>query len=296
MVIDTSPLSYLKWKNSSISLNVRMSNHMDRQQILKSIELTRHPCVEGDGRAPDRLVIQQIIKDVQSLFFPHIFRCDIADCELLNSIEKNLNKEISIAFREINNNLEECNHKGKKVSTSFVEKLPHILDMLNKDIKAIYDGDPAALSYKEIVLCYPGYFAIFSHRIAHELYLKQVPVIPRMISEFAHQKTGIDIHPGAKIGEYFCIDHGTGIVVGETAVIGNRVKLYQGVTIGAKSFEKDEKGNPVKGGKRHPNIGNNVVVYANATILGGDTFIGDGCVVGSNTWVTRSTEPNTLVK
>ena len=116
-----------------------------------------------------------------------------------------------------------------------------------------------------------------------------------MISEFAHQKTGVDIHPGATIGEYFCIDHATGIVIGETAVLGNHVKLYQGVTIGAKSFEKDENGNPVKGGKRHPNIGNNVVIYANATILGGDTFIGDGCTVGSNTWVTKSTEPGTLV-
>ena len=151
------------------------------------------------------------------------------------------------------------------------------------------------MSYKEIVLCYPGYFASFCHRLAYELYIRKIPVIPRLISEFAHQKTGVDIHPGATIGEYFCIDHATGIVIGETAVLGNHVKLYQGVTIGAKSFEKDENGNPVKGGKRHPNIGNNVVIYANATILGGDTFIGDGCTVGSNTWVTKSTEPGTLV-
>ena len=131
--------------------------------------------------------------------------------------------------------------------------------------------------------------------MAHELYVLGAPLIPRMITEYAHEKTGIDIHPGATVGEYFFIDHGTGIVVGETTVIGNHVKLYQGVTLGAKSFELDENGNPVKNIKRHPNIGNHVVIYANATILGGDTYIGDHCVIGGNTWLTSSVEAGSVV-
>lgn len=268
---------------------------MDTEKVIHEIIANRHPCVEGDGRAPHREVIQDVIKDVQALMYPSIFNDHRGEYELVFDLRRNLSSEIEIALSEIGVKGRDAENKAAEVADDFVEQLPRILKMLNKDIKAIYDGDPAALSYKEIVLCYPGYFASFCHRLAYELYIRKIPVIPRLISEFAHQKTGVDIHPGATIGEYFCIDHATGIVIGETAVLGNHVKLYQGVTIGAKSFEKDENGNPVKGGKRHPNIGNNVVIYANATILGGDTFIGDGCTVGSNTWVTKSTEPGTLV-
>lgn len=268
---------------------------MDTEKVIHEIIANRHPCVEGDGRAPHREVIQDVIKDVQALMYPSIFNDHRGEYELVFDLRRNLSSEIEIALSEIGVIGRDAEDKAAEVADDFVEQLPRILKMLNKDIKAIYDGDPAALSYKEIVLCYPGYFASFCHRLAYELYIRKIPVIPRLISEFAHQKTGVDIHPGATIGEYFCIDHATGIVIGETAVLGNHVKLYQGVTIGAKSFEKDENGNPVKGGKRHPNIGNNVVIYANATILGGDTFIGDGCTVGSNTWVTKSTEPGTLV-
>ena len=138
------------------------------------------------------------------------------------------------------------------------------------------------------MICYPGFYAISIYRLAHELYLLRCPLIPRIMTEFAHEKTGIDIHPGATVGEYFFIDHGTDIVIGETTTIGDHVKLYQGVTLGAKSFELDENGNPVKDIKRHPNIGNNVIVYANATILGGNTFVGDDSVIGGSVWLTRS--------
>lgn len=268
---------------------------MDTEKVIHEIISNRHPCVVGDGRAPHREVIQNVIKDIQALMYPTIFPDHRGEYDLVFDLKNSLISEIEIALAEVGVTGREAEDRATEVTEEFIQELPKIIRLCNKDIKAIYDGDPAALSFKEIVLCYPGYFASFCHRLAHELYLREIPVIPRLISEFAHQKTGVDIHPGAKIGEYFCIDHATGIVIGETAVLGDHVKIYQGVTIGAKSFEKDEHGNPVKGGKRHPNIGNNVVIYANATILGGDTFIGDGCVVGSNTWVTRSTEPGTLV-
>ena len=157
----------------------------------------------------------------------------------------------------------------------------------------MYEGDPACTSKVEVTLAYPGFYAMLIHRTAHALYKLNVPLIPRLMSEYAHRKTGIDIHPGAKIGAYFCIDHGTGIVIGETTIIGEHVKLYQGVTLGAKSFALDEDGNPVKGGKRHPNIGDNVVIYANATILGGETTIGSGSIIAANAWINRSIPANT---
>ena len=177
----------------------------------------------------------------------------------------------------------------------FLAELPAIKRSVLTDIQAIYDGDPAAKSKPEVVIAYPGFYAIFIYRIAHVLYNLGVPYIPRLMSEYAHEKTGIDINPGATIGDYFCIDHGTGVVIGETAVLGHHVKLYQGVTLGAKSFKVNENGELVKGIKRHPNIGNNVVIYANATVLGGDTVIGDGCVIGASVWITKSVEAGTTV-
>ena len=172
----------------------------------------------------------------------------------------------------------------------FLRELPVIKTVLETDIKAAYDGDPAAMSMEEIMLAYPAFEAISIYRMAHKLYTMKVPMLPRMMTEYAHQITGIDIHPGAAIGEYFFIDHGTGVVIGETTTIGDHVKLYQGVTLGAKSFELDENGNPVKGIKRHPDIGSHVVIYAGATILGGTTKIGDNCVIGGNVWLTHSVE------
>ncbi|MBR1672616.1 MAG: serine acetyltransferase [Fretibacterium sp.] len=174
-------------------------------------------------------------------------------------------------------------------------RLPAIQETLWTDILAAYQGDPAARGVDEVVLAYPAFTAIGAYRIAHELYLMDVPMIPRIMTEYAHQLTGIDIHPGARIGESFFIDHGTGVVIGETTTIGHRVKLYQNVTLGAKSFEAAPDGSLVKGIKRHPDIGNDVVIYAGATILGGDTVIGDHCVIGGNVWLTRSVEAGSTV-
>ena len=182
----------------------------------------------------------------------------------------------------------ECSKRAEEITISFMEGLEETRRILATDIKAAYNGDPAAVYTEEILLGYPSVQAVTIYRLAHELFVLGVPIVPRIMTEYAHEKTGIDIHPGAKIGKYFFIDHGTGVVIGETCVIGKNVKLYQGVTLGAKSFELDENGNPVKGIKRHPNIGNHVVIYANATILGGDTTVGDHCVIGGNVWLTAS--------
>lgn len=177
------------------------------------------------------------------------------------------------------------------IATRFVEAIPPTRDLLALDLQAHYDGDPAAGSTTEIILSYPGMLAITIHRYAHLLYTWDVPKLPRILSEHAHRLTGIDIHPGAKIGSSFCIDHGTGVVIGETAEIGNNVKIYQGVTLGALSFPRDEKGRVLRGRKRHPTIGNNVVLYANAIVLGGQTVVGDGAIIGGSTFVTQSVLP-----
>jgi len=187
-----------------------------------------------------------------------------------------------------------CGEKAEDAVSHFIKSLPGIQKILQRDILAAYEGDPAAKSTMEVVMSYPGVYAIVVHRIAHILYEKNVPLVPRIMSEHAHSHTGIDIHPGAKIGSGFFIDHGTGVVIGETCVIGENVKLYQGVTLGALSFEKDENGNPVKGIKRHPNIEDNVVIYAGATILGVAT-IGANSEIGGNVWLTHSVPPHSKV-
>ena len=173
--------------------------------------------------------------------------------------------------------------------------LPEVHRQLTTDLNAAYEGDPAAASVDEIILCYPAFPAIAAYRLAHVLYLEKVPLLPRMMTEYAHRTTGIDIHPGATIGDSFFIDHGTGVVIGETTTIGQHVKLYQHVTLGAKSFELGPDGNPVKGIKRHPDIGDRVVIYAGATILGGQTRIGSDCVIGGSVWLTRSVEAGKMV-
>jgi len=185
--------------------------------------------------------------------------------------------------------------EAERISIELIRSLPAIREMLIKDVEAAYNGDPAALSFAEVIVAYPGIVAITSHRIAHELYKRDVPVVPRLMSEYTHSKTGIDIHPGAKIGESFFIDHGTGVVIGETTEIGNRVKLYQGVTLGAKSFPLDEHGNPIKHIKRHPTIEDDVIIYAGTTILGGDTVIGRGSIIGGNVFLQHSVPPGSVV-
>ncbi len=189
---------------------------------------------------------------------------------------------------------EDCERKSREVTIRFIETLPSIRHLLSTDVEAAYRGDPAAKSYGETVFCYPSIFALTNHRIAHQLYLLDVPIIPRIISEMAHSRTGIDIHPGAQIGECFFIDHGTGVVIGETTVIQKNVRIYQGVTLGAKSFPLDETGSPIKGIPRHPIVEENVIIYSGATILGRIT-IGKGSEIGGNVWITNDIPPGTRV-
>jgi serine O-acetyltransferase len=189
----------------------------------------------------------------------------------------------------------DCESMAYSVTVEVLEELPCIRQLLKEDVVAAFDGDPAAKSYDEIIVSYPFIRAITVHRIANLLYRRNIPLIPRIMGEWAHKETGIDIHPGAEIGRGFFIDHGTGVVIGETAVIGDNVKIYQGVTLGALSFPKDERGRVIRGTKRHPTLKDNVTVYANATILGGNTVIGNGTVIGGNTWITSSIKPGTTV-
>ena len=245
---------------------------------------------------PDRKQVVRILKDLQSLLFPGYFKSEAVksggadSAALLARAEAALIEELKhLRF------LYDLPGTPEAIAEEFLSRLPLVKEKLFKDIEALYEGDPAAKSREEVLICYPGFYAISIYRLAHELHRLRVPLLPRIMTEFAHEKTGIDIHAGAEIGEYFFIDHGTGIVIGETTVIGDHVKLYQGVTLGAKSFEVDENGNPVKDLKRHPNIGNHVVIYANATILGGNTFVGDGCVIGGSVWLTHSVEPGKTV-
>ncbi|MCL1910078.1 MAG: serine acetyltransferase [Kiritimatiellaeota bacterium] len=185
----------------------------------------------------------------------------------------------------------DCERAAKNAVEALFDGGPQLRELLRADVQAAYEGDPAATSNLEIVMCYPGFLAIASQRIAHCLYAAKIPLIPRVMTEYAHSRTGIDIHPGATIGPGFFIDHGTGVVIGETCVIGRNVKLYQGVTLGALSFAKDENGALIKGVKRHPNVEDNVIIYAGATILGGETVIGHGSVIGGNVWLTHSVPP-----
>jgi serine O-acetyltransferase len=189
----------------------------------------------------------------------------------------------------------QCERTGQSKAIEFLEQLPDLRKILAMDVKAAYDGDPACKSLDEVIFCYPGLEAVSIYRLAHLLYKLEVPLIPRMMTEWAHSRTGIDIHPGATIGRYFFIDHGTGVVIGETTEIGDWVKLYQGVTLGARSFATDVDGNLVRGVKRHPTIEDHVVIYANATILGGGTVIGHDSIIGSNVWLTRSVTPGSIV-
>jgi serine O-acetyltransferase len=187
-----------------------------------------------------------------------------------------------------------CAARARRITAGFLERLPRLRQQLALDALAAYEGDPAASSPAEAIFCYPGVFALTNHRIAHELYLLEVPLIPRIINEDAHSRTGIDIHPGAVIGGKMFIDHGTGVVIGETCIIGDRVRIYQGVTLGAKSFPLDDQGNPIKGIARHPIIEDDVTIYSGATILGRVT-IGAGSVIGGNVWLTRSLAPQSRI-
>lgn len=233
---------------------------------------------------PQRIAL--IVKRGLALLHPCVYG-ELGSKDLAAEIAAELEKEVAMLMP---------GKDAKAIVAAFVARLPEVKRLVGTDVQAAYEGDPAATSPMEVVMAYPGLYAVTIHRLAHELYNLKVPIIPRIMSELAHSKTGIDIHPGATIGERFFIDHGTGVVVGETTVIGKNVKLYQGVTLGAKSFQKDpETGALVKGIKRHPNVEDNVVIYAGATILGGDTTIGHDSEIGGSVWLINSVPPNSRV-
>jgi serine O-acetyltransferase len=262
-----------------------------------------------EGRdLPSKKVVIEILEDLFSVIFPGY----LGDSELtkaniryslgtkLNLIYTRLTEQTEKSLKYICRKISECpqdicEKRAHIVARDLLEKLPEIRATLSGDVQAAYSGDPAAVSTDEVILSYPCILAITTYRIAHELYVAGVPLIPRIMSEHMHSVTGIDIHPGAKIGRNFFIDHGTGVVIGETAEIGDNVKLYQGVTLGALSFPKDEKGNIIKGRKRHPTVGNNVVIYSGATLLGAETVVGDNSVIGGNVWVTGPVAPGTKI-
>ena len=251
----------------------------------------------GDGvRLPDRKAVIGILKDLRKVLFPAFFGekalmslpAQDYEARLLENLQAELEHQIALSLPQT----EEDARRARAVSLDLIGRLPAIQRLLLKDMDAIFDGDPAAASKEEILFSYPGLYAIFVYRVAHPLYEAHVPLIPRIMNEYAHSRTGIDIHPGAAIGEYFFIDHGTGIVVGETSIIGDRVKLYQGVTLGALSPRHGHNSIP---GKRHPTVEDNVTIYSGGTILGGDTVIGKNTVIGGNAFLTRSVSGNTKV-
>jgi serine O-acetyltransferase len=250
---------------------------------------------------PSRDVIIKLIKDLRRLLFPGYFGketlsvFDDYSIPLLQEIREELREQIIVALRfdkcsEISE--EEINAKAESTCDHFISSLPQIQKVLFTDVEAIYQGDPAAQSKAEVITSYPGTLAIFVYRLAHVLYLEKIPAIPRLMNEYAHSRTGIDIHAGAEIGSYFFIDHGTGIVIGETTVIGDHVKIYQGVTLGALSTRR---GQELAGIKRHPTIGNYVTIYSGASILGGETIIGDNVVIGGNSFITKSISSDSKV-
>ncbi|MEJ2646934.1 MAG: serine O-acetyltransferase [Sedimentisphaerales bacterium] len=255
---------------------------------------------------PERDKILEILDHLMELLFPgytgrrivSVTSISFVVGEILCKIFDQLSDQAERAFRygcRIKNCDDcDCRKMAQSATKHLLVRLPEIRELLKGDVGAAYDGDPAAQSYEEIVLSYPCITAIATYRVAHELYLKDVPLIPRIMSECAHSKTGIDIHPGARIGKNFFIDHGTGVVIGETTIIGDNVKIYQGTTLGAMSFPKDERGNIIKGGKRHPTIEDNVTIYAEATILG-DVVIGKNSIIGGNVWIKESVPPGVTV-
>jgi len=258
----------------------------------------------GSVNLPGRESIDKIVRGIEDLLFPGFLENLNTDKDALNILTAQKINFLSLALRgEAEKSLAfsvrlgelSCGHEGCRavaamIIEEFFEELPKIRIILSKDLEAAVRGDPAAMSADEVILSYPGFQAIVVHRIAHFFWTRQVPLIPRMMSELLHRRTGIDIHPGAEIGESFFIDHGTGIVFGETTVIGKNVKIYQGVTLGALSVKKGESGK-----KRHPTIEDNVTIYANATILGGETVIGHDSIIGGNVWITQSVPPGSKI-
>lgn len=284
----------------------RLENDVNRlvEHIINDYEQGRDIDLVETFLHPNKDDIIKIIDQLRNIIFPgyyknrnfRIYTVRNNLSMLLEDVLFNLSKQISIVLKYLpefaRKDEKELLLESEKLTIQFLERLTHIRELIHTDLQAAYDGDPAAFNKPEIIFSYPGLFAIMVNRIAHELYLLGVPLIPRIMTEYAHTETGIDIHPGATLGKYFFIDHGTGIVVGETAIIGDNVKIYQGVTIGALSTRGGQK---LHGKKRHPTIEDNVTIYAGASILGGETVIGHDSVIGGNAFITTSIPPQTRV-
>ena len=264
----------------------------------------------GHCPLPNYKVVVSAIEDIKEILYPgyrrreglHTGNVTYHVGDLIDGLHDKLTTQIARAIRHDAGYADSCDSTdvdfealGQAKAILFLEELPELRKILAMDVQAAHAGDPAVKTLDEIIFCYPGLEAVTVYRVAHLLHQLEVPLIPRMMTEWAHSKTGIDIHPGATIGDHFFIDHGTGVVIGETCEIGSHVKLYQGVTLGALSFATDGDGNLVRGTKRHPTIEDYVVIYANATVLGGTTVIGHHSVIGSSVWLTRSLEPHTTV-
>ena len=274
------------------------------KSILESYEQHDIICNIDSTNRLNRKTIVELIDAIRYVLFPGYFEMrNLKSCsveyhvgELLEEIQYRLKKEVVRArqhrISEDKIKLETIEDEAEEIVGQFLKKIPQLRDILATDVQAAYDGDPAAYNTDEIIVSYPGFYAITVYRIAHELYLSGVPLIPRIMTEHAHNRTGIDIHPGATIGKYFFIDHGTGVVIGETTVIGDYVKIYQGVTLGALSTRGGQK---LRSKKRHPTIEDNVTVYSGASILGGETRVGEGAVIGSNAFITSSVPDQTRV-
>jgi len=262
---------------------------------------------DPEGRPlPSRDLVIEMVEALRTVIFPGYFGNSELNADsmrfhvgstldwVMRSMQEQIKRGLCFVCEDHPDRCPECEHKAADITGNFLARLPAVRRLLATDVKAAYEGDPAATSPDEAIFCYPGILAVTSYRLAHELYVLGVPVIPRMITEHAHSITGIDIHPGAEIGEGFFMDHGTGVVVGETCVIGNRVRIYQGVTLGARSFALDEDGKPVKGIERHPIVEDDVTVYSGATILG-RVVIGRSSVIGGNVWLTRDVPPGSRI-
>lgn len=262
----------------------------------------------GETPLPSESVVEEVLAKLRTVLFPGYFgkesvnraTIDFYAGELLSEVYELLSNDIYKAFSQScshgkRENCEACEEQAEEVCLKFMRTIPGLRKLLALDVEAALEGDPAARGYNEVIFSYPCITAITSFRIAHELHRLNVPLIPRIMTEYAHRRTGMDIHPGARIGSRFFIDHGTGVVIGETTKIGDCVKIYQGVTLGALSFPKDGSGKLVRGRKRHPTIEDRVVIYAGATILGGDTVIGHDSVIGGNVWIVSSVPPGSKV-
>lgn len=254
-----------------------------KDEFLKKIYLKQ----QQKEQVPSNKVIADWASRLICLMYPEMSKCSYPTLDSISEGLLSLQQELK-RLLDATKACRDCDHQ--EICADFFSQLPSLYRVLNTDIEAIHQGDPAAKNEFEVIRAYPGFYALCFYRIAHALHIMDVPLIPRILTEYAHSKTGIDIHPAALIGEYFMIDHGTGVVIGETSIIGKNVKMYQGVTLGGLSIKKS-----MALQKRHPTIEDNVVIYSNATILGGDTIVGEGSVIGGNVWLTESVPPASLV-